>query len=121
MIQSHHLAAILPISDAIGKLPIPDLLDLLRAAVQQAGLEVVETAATSFLPQGTSAVLILKESHLAIHVWPECNQVCVDIHVCDYHQHNLPKAEKLATLLTQTLTGNCDRPPWSYLSVQASS
>ena len=118
MIHSHHLAAVLPITNAIGALSSADLLDLLRTAVHQAGLEAVGEAATTFAPQGVSAVVILKESHLAIHLWPECNKASIDIHVCDYHRNNLPKAEKLAALLTQTLTGNPDPFPWSYLSIQ---
>ncbi|HEY9907602.1 MAG TPA: S-adenosylmethionine decarboxylase [Thermosynechococcaceae cyanobacterium] len=120
MIHSHHLAAILTVSDAIAALPGAKLLTLLREIVHQAGLEPVGEVATTFQPHGASVVLVLKESHVALHVWPECHKASVDIHVCDYHQNNLPKAEKLAELLTLELTGNCDRQPWSYLSVHSS-
>lgn len=118
MIHSHHLAAVLPVTTAIATQSSAAVLILLREVVQQAGLEAVGEVATTFEPHGVSAVLILKESHVALHVWPECNKVSVDIHVCDYHQNNLPKAEKLAELLTLELTGNCDRSCWSYLSVR---
>lgn len=116
-IYSHHLAAILPVTGAIATCSSTALLLLLREVVEQAGLEAVGDVASTFEPQGVSAVLILKESHVALHVWAECNKVSVDIHVCDYHQNNLPKAEKLAELLTLELTGTYDRSYWHYLSV----
>lgn len=117
-IHSHHLAAVLPITGTIATCSSAALLLLLRDVVEQAGLEAVGDVATTFEPQGVSAVLILKESHVALHVWTECNKASVDIHICDYHQNNLPKAEKLAELLTLRLTGQCDRSRWSYLSVR---
>ncbi|MBW4579687.1 MAG: S-adenosylmethionine decarboxylase [Tildeniella nuda ZEHNDER 1965/U140] len=116
-IHSHHLAAVLPIARTIATCSSTALLLLLRDVVEQAGLEAVGDVASTFEPQGVSAVLILKESHVALHIWTECNKVAVDIHVCDYHQNNLPKAEKLAELLTLKLTGECDRSYWHYLSV----
>ncbi|WP_219904686.1 S-adenosylmethionine decarboxylase family protein [Stenomitos frigidus] len=117
-IHSHHLAAILPVTGAIATASSTELLRLLREAVQQAGLDAVGDLATTFEPQGVSVVLILKESHVALHVWPECNKVSVDIHVCDYHQNNLPKAENLAERLTLMLTGRRDRSGWSYLGLK---
>lgn len=115
MIHSHHLSAILTTTDAILQLSSVELLNVMREVVQEAGLNAVGQATATFEPQGVSAVLILEESHVALHIWPESQKVAVDIHVCDYHQDNLPKARKLANLLTQKISQDCDRSRWSYL------
>jgi S-adenosylmethionine decarboxylase len=116
VIRSHHFSAILTTAETIAQLTAPELLDLLQVAVQEAGLTSVARAAATFDPQGVSTVLILEESHVALHVWTESCKIAVDIHVCDYHQNNLPKAEKLAELLALRITGTSDRSQWSYLS-----
>jgi S-adenosylmethionine decarboxylase len=116
VLRSHHLSAILTIQTAVVNLTSTDLLELLKEVVQSAGLRSVGELSATFQPQGTSAVLILEESHVALHVWPEELKVSVDIHICDYHQDNLPKAERLAELLSVQLTGICDRSQWSYLT-----
>ncbi|UBF29254.1 S-adenosylmethionine decarboxylase [Kovacikia minuta CCNUW1] len=118
MIRSHHFSAILSTTETIAHYTAPALLELLQTAVQEAGLTSVAKAAATFEPQGVSTVLILEESHVALHVWTESCKIAVDIHVCDYHQNNLLKAEKLAELLALRLTGRCDRSQWSYLSAK---
>jgi len=35
-----------------------------------------------FSPQGITGVVLLAESHLAIHTWPEINYVAIDIFTC---------------------------------------
>lgn len=35
-----------------------------------------------FNPQGTSIVFVLKESHLAIHTWPEKGYIHLDLVTC---------------------------------------
>ena len=35
-----------------------------------------------FQPQGFTAVLLLKESHLSLHSWPELNYLAIDIFTC---------------------------------------
>jgi len=117
VIRSHHFSAILTTSEAITHLTATELLDLLQDAVQESGLTSVAEAAATFHPQGASVVLILEESHVALHIWPESAKVAVDIHVCDYHQNNRPKAEKLADYLSLKMTGRCDRSQWRCLSV----
>lgn len=114
-IQSHHLSAILTTTDAILRLSNVELLNLMKAIVREAGLNAVGQATATFEPQGISAVLLLEESHVALHIWTESQKVAVDIHVCDYHQDNLPKARKLADLLTQKISQDRDRSRWNYL------
>jgi S-adenosylmethionine/arginine decarboxylase-like enzyme len=115
MIRSHHLSGVLTVPAAIARASSADLMTRLKKAVQAADLTFVGEATADFTPQGASAVLILAESHVAIHVWAEHCKVTVDIHVCDYQQDNLPKAEQLAELLTEIFGTPSDRPQWHYL------
>ncbi|MGV0023950.1 S-adenosylmethionine decarboxylase family protein [Phormidesmis priestleyi] len=92
-----------------------ELLGLLRSCVQLAGLSAVGELATTFEPQGASVVLILEESHVALHIWTESSKIAVDIHVCDYYQNNFHKAKRLTELLAIALTHNHNSVYWSYL------
>ncbi len=61
-------------------------LDLIRRqmveAAVEAGAEVKETVFHQFCPQGVSGVVVISESHLAIHTWPEFGYAAVDIFTC---------------------------------------
>lgn len=54
----------------------------LRAAAAAAGAEVVAAALQAFAGGGVSGVLVLAESHLAIHTWPEHAYAAVDAFMC---------------------------------------
>ena len=61
-------------------------LDLLKATMQnaatKAGATVVETVLHQFNPHGLSGVVVIAESHLAIHTWPEHHYAAIDIFTC---------------------------------------
>lgn len=114
-LQSHHWSAILTASPESYHWTEADFLARLRRAVKLAGLNAVNEAAFTFQPQGVSAVLLLEESHVAIHFWPEKGKITVDIHICDFHQDNQPKAEKLAHLLELELSESSAE--WRSLSL----
>jgi S-adenosylmethionine decarboxylase len=67
----------------------PDILDdqtrvtdvMVRAALE-AGAEVRQVAFHKFSPQGVSGVVVISESHLAIHTWPELGYAAVDVYTC---------------------------------------
>ncbi|HEY9883529.1 MAG TPA: S-adenosylmethionine decarboxylase [Thermosynechococcaceae cyanobacterium] len=103
-------------TDAIASSAAPTLLHLLQTTVQAAGLTPVAEATATFSPQGVSVVLLLEESHVALHVWTEYCKATVDIHVCDYQQDNYAKAQKLAVLLAIALTDG-DRAQWHYSEI----
>jgi S-adenosylmethionine decarboxylase len=52
-------------------------------------------------PVGITGVVLLAESHCAIHTWPEKNAVTLDVYVCNYGQDNSVKARKLLQALLQ--------------------
>ncbi|MBN2193401.1 MAG: adenosylmethionine decarboxylase [Polyangiaceae bacterium] len=67
----------------------PDLLDdisrlstLMRAAATSVGATVVGEAFHAYEPQGVSGTLLIAESHLSLHTWPEAGYVAVDLFTC---------------------------------------
>ncbi len=75
------------------------------AAVSEAGLGAVAelfhrfTPAVEGEPSGITGVVLLAESHLAVHTWPELGGVTLDVYVCNYGTDNSAKAESLMAAL----------------------
>ena len=55
---------------------------ILLDAAREAGLTAVSSAHHRFEPQGLSAVIILSESHIAAHTWPESGTGYVTLTSC---------------------------------------
>ena len=51
-------------------------------AAKDAGATVLNSTFHQFAPVGTSGVVVIQESHLAIHTWPEFNYAAVDLFTC---------------------------------------
>ena len=68
-------------------------------ATRDSGLQIVGDAFHQFEPQGITGTVLLAESHLAIHTWPESKFVTVDVYVCNYLADNTQKALKLYNAL----------------------
>ena len=58
------------------------LKGILLAAAGEAGATVLGESFHKFNPQGVSGVVIIAESHLFIHTWPEYGYAAVDIFTC---------------------------------------
>ncbi|MDR1616889.1 MAG: adenosylmethionine decarboxylase [Syntrophomonadaceae bacterium] len=56
--------------------------EIMVNAALEAGAEVREVAFHKFSPQGVSGVVVISESHLAIHTWPELGYAAVDVFTC---------------------------------------
>ena len=54
----------------------------LLAAASECGATVLGESFHQFNPQGVSGVVIIAESHLFIHTWPECGYAAADIFTC---------------------------------------
>lgn len=65
-----------PIEDA------PVLREILVKAAQAAHATPLEVSIHKFSPQGITGVVLLAESHIAVHSWPEYNYIAVDIFTC---------------------------------------
>lgn len=51
-------------------------------AAKEAGATVINSTFHHFSPFGVSGVVVIQESHLAIHTWPEYGYASVDIFTC---------------------------------------
>jgi spermidine synthase len=51
-------------------------------AAQKAGATVIQSSFHHFSPFGASGVVVIQESHLAIHTWPEYGYAAVDLFTC---------------------------------------
>src|SRR5437763_14499760 len=62
---------------------------------EASGMTIVGDRFFQFEPQGVSGSVLLAESHLAIHTWPEAGFVTVYVYVCNSTTDNSGKAERL--------------------------
>jgi len=55
---------------------------ILIGATKSAKNTPLEIAIHKFNPQGITGVILLAESHIALHSWPEINYLAIDIFTC---------------------------------------
>jgi len=56
--------------------------DALLAACERGGFNVLNVSTHAFSPYGVTAIVLLSESHMSIHTWPEYGYAAVDIFTC---------------------------------------
>ena len=84
-----------------------------RDAVRDAGLQAVGELfhafpATAQGPGGVTATLLLAESHLCVHTWPERAGVTLDVYVCNFGGDHSAKAHALMEALIERFS-----PSWT--------
>jgi S-adenosylmethionine decarboxylase proenzyme len=52
---------------------------------------------------GSTGAVVLAESHIAIHTWPERNGATLDVYVCNFTADNTDKAEQLFKTIVDAL------------------
>ncbi|MDL1867106.1 adenosylmethionine decarboxylase [Betaproteobacteria bacterium PRO4] len=73
-----------------------------KKAVADSTLTAVGSLFHSFgKDKGVTGTIMLAESHLALHTWPEDNYVTLDVYVCSYSRDNSASAEYLFETLMQ--------------------
>jgi S-adenosylmethionine decarboxylase len=77
---------------------------LCLAAVGNAGLTPVGELFHRFdapadRQSGITGVVLLAESHLAVHTWPEISGVTIDAYVCNFSDDNSQRAQQLLNQL----------------------
>jgi len=75
------------------------LRDAMVAAAIDCGATVLGESFHHFSPQGVSGVVIIAESHLSIHTWPEYGYAAADIFTCG----TSVEPEKAVEVLTEKL------------------
>jgi len=59
------------------------LTKVLETAAQKMGSKIIKTISHKFSPTGTTVILILAETHISIHTWPEHKYAALDIFICN--------------------------------------
>ena len=63
-----------------------DDIEWVRGAMMEtarvAGATIVDSVFHKFAPWGISGVVVISESHLAIHIWPENRYAAIDVFTC---------------------------------------
>ncbi|MCL5734728.1 MAG: adenosylmethionine decarboxylase [Actinobacteria bacterium] len=85
------------------------LLKTLQQAANAANAQIVGSTHHQFQPFGSTALLLLAESHMSIHTWPEHDYLAIDVFTCgdqmdpevavDYLEKNLGPTKTLITRL----------------------
>lgn len=75
------------------------LEEIFVTAARESNATVLKTTFHKFNPHGVSGVVIISESHLAVHTWPEYEYAAIDIFSCGDRMD----VEKAIEFLTQKL------------------
>ena len=78
------------------------LISLLRKSVVMAEATLVEVICHRFSPEGATIIAVLKESHVAIHTYPEHNALFFDAFTCG----TTANPEKIAQIFIDFLKPN---------------
>lgn len=78
-------------------------------AALKSGAEVREVAFHKFAPQGVSGVVIISESHLTIHSFPEHGYASIDVYTCGDLNPNVA-ADFIAQALNAQTRENIEIP-----------
>jgi S-adenosylmethionine decarboxylase proenzyme len=89
------------------------LRSLCLRAVGEAGLRAVGELFHTFpAPGGVTGMVLLAESHLAVHTWPELGAVTLDVYVCNLQADRSAAAEALLATLVAAFCAHhvaCER------------
>lgn len=55
---------------------------IMLEAAKEAHATVIKSVFHPFFPQGVSGVVVIAESHLTIHTWPELGYAAIDVFTC---------------------------------------
>lgn len=61
---------------------VEQVQDILKNAAEISGATIIRPFFHKFSPHGVSGVVVVAESHFAIHTWPEYGYCAIDIFTC---------------------------------------
>jgi S-adenosylmethionine decarboxylase len=79
-LASHIIGELFSTSENIDNLKF--IKKVLIEAAKKAGLTILNSKFHRFKPQGVSGFIMISESHLSIHTWPESGYVAIDVFTC---------------------------------------
>jgi S-adenosylmethionine decarboxylase len=80
-----HIVCELSGCDAAKLTDVDAVRAMMENAAKAANASIVTTAFHRFQPQGVSGVVVIEESHLSIHTWPETGYAAMDFYTCGDH------------------------------------
>ena len=78
----HIVAEFYEVNSAALALPQGQIEEGMKSICQKAGVTHLATQVHTFSNGGYTSLTLLAESHIAIHTYPECNGVFLDIFTC---------------------------------------
>jgi S-adenosylmethionine decarboxylase proenzyme len=79
---------------------LPKLQSILNEAARLSGAVVVDSVFHRYNPQGLSGIVVIAESHLSIHTWPEYDYAAIDCFTCGTSVDPYKAVEYLKTALS---------------------
>ena len=73
--------------------------EILKTAALKANATILTTAFHRFEPHGVSGVVVIAESHLSIHTWPEAGYAAMDFYTCGHATNPWAACEYAAKML----------------------
>lgn len=83
---------------------LPGIEAAIVKAAEAAGATVVGKVFHKFAPQGVTGVVIIAESHISIHTWPEIGYAAVDIFTCSARTEPMKAFDVISSLLKPSTT-----------------
>ncbi|MBV9438433.1 MAG: S-adenosylmethionine decarboxylase proenzyme [Candidatus Eremiobacteraeota bacterium] len=80
-----HIVCELSGCDAAKLTDVDAVREMMTSAALAANATIMETAFHRFQPHGVSGVVVIAESHLSIHTWPETGYAAMDFYTCGDH------------------------------------
>jgi|SRR3989338_6252193 len=80
---------------AVSKIKLRQLIKETEKKIKKAGLTPLGSVEHFFGPNAVTATIILAESHVAFHTWPELNFTSLDVFVCNFTKNNFKAAKEL--------------------------
>ena len=80
-----HIVCELSGCDAAALTNVDAVREMMIGAAQASRATIMEVAFHRFEPQGVSGVVVLAESHISIHTWPETGYAAMDFYTCGDH------------------------------------
>ncbi len=80
-----HIVCELSGCDAAALTDVDAVREMMIGAAKASRATVMEVAFHRFEPHGVSGVVILAESHISIHTWPETGYAAMDFYTCGDH------------------------------------
>jgi len=115
-VLGHHIIAELSNCNRKILADVEILRNIMIRAAQEANTQIKQDVFHKFSPHGISGVIVIAESHLAIHTWPEYGYAAIDIYTCgdvavprkacDYISENLEAESITYTVIERGIKSN---------------